>query len=73
MNRIPKNFYRVTARATEDADESSKGAPTIKSGDLLEIYRNDFGLLTYNHRDSTYYYIGENFYRDCLKVLEVVE
>lgn len=66
MNRIPKNFYRVTARATEDAEG-------ICGGDLLEIYRNDFGLLTYNHRDNTYYYIGENFYRDCLKVLEVVE
>jgi hypothetical protein len=69
MNRIPKNFYRVTARATEDS--SATGG--IRKDDLLEIYRNDFGLLTYNHRDNTYYYIGENFYRDCLKVLEVVE
>ena len=66
MNRIPKNFYRVTARATADSDG-------ICCGDLLEIYRNDFGLLTYNHRNNTYYYIGENFYRCCLKVLEVIE
>lgn len=69
MNRIPKNFYRVTARVTED----STATCGIRKDDLLEIYSNDFGLLTYNHRDNTYYYIGENFYRDCLKVLEVVE
>lgn len=66
MNRIPTNFYRITARATEDA----KG---ISSGDLLEIYNNDFGLLTYNNRDNRYYYISKNFYRDSLKVLEVVK
>ena len=66
MNRIPKNFYRVTARATADAEG-------ICSGDLLEIYNNDFGLLTYNNRDNKYYYIDKDFYRDCLKVLEVVK
>ena len=69
MNRIPEHFYRVTARATEDSTTTCG----IRKDDLLEIYSNDFGLLTYNHRDNTYYYIGENFYRDCLKVLEVVE
>lgn len=66
MNRIPENFYRVTARATSDAEG-------ICSGDLLEIYSNDFGLLAYNNRDNTYYYIGKDFYRNCLKVLEVVK
>lgn len=66
MNRIPTNFCSVTARATADAEG-------ICSGDLLEIYSNDFGLLTYNNRDSKYYYISKDFYRDCLKVLEVVK
>lgn len=66
MNRIPKNFYRVTARVTADSDG-------ICCGDLLEICSNDFGLLTYNNRNNKYYYISEEFYRNCLNVLEVVE
>lgn len=66
MNRIPKNFYRVTARATAAAEG-------ICIGDLLEIYSNDFGLLAYNNRNNTYYYIDKDFYRDCLNVLEVVK
>lgn len=69
MNRIPKTFYRVTARATED----SYATGGIRKDDLLEIYNNDFGLLAYNNRDNTYYYISKDFYRNCLNVLEVVE
>ena len=69
MNRIPENFYRVTARVTEDSTTTCG----IRKDDLLEIYSNDFGLLTYNNRDNTYYYISKDFYRNCLKVLEVVK
>nr|DAQ37488.1 MAG TPA: hypothetical protein [Caudoviricetes sp.] len=69
MNRIPKNFYRVTARVTED----STATGGIRKDDLLEIYSNDFGLLAYNNRNNTYYYIDKDFYRNCLKVLEVVK
>lgn len=69
MNRIPKNFYRVTARVTEDSTTTCG----IRKDDLLEIYNNDFGLLAYNNRDNKYYYISKDFYRNCLKVLEVVK
>lgn len=73
MNRIPENFYCVTARATADGEKNTKGVPTIKAGDLLEIYKNDFGLLTYNLNTHAYLYISKEFYRQSLTILEVAK
>lgn len=64
MNRLPKQFYRIIAIAKSTAD-------TIQPGDLLNLYSNDFGILTYNNRDNTYSYITKDFYRHDLEVLKV--
>lgn len=73
MNRVPTNFYRVTARATADGEKNTKGVPTIKTGDLLEIYKNDFGLLAYNLNTHNYIYISKDYFRHSLTILEVAE
>ena len=64
MNRLPKQFYRITAIAKSTAD-------TIQPGDLLNLYSNDFGILAYNNRDNKYSYITKEFYRHDIEVLKV--
>lgn len=64
MNRVPKQFYRITAIAKSAVD-------TIRAGDLLNLYSNNFGILAYNNRDNKYSYITKEFYRHDLEILKI--
>ena len=64
MNRVPKQFYRITTIAKSTVD-------TIQAGDLLNLYSNDYGILAYNNRDNRYSYITKEFYRHNLEILRI--
>lgn len=64
MNRVPKQFYEVIALAKSTVD-------TIRAGDLLNLYSNDYGILAYNNRDNKYSYITKEFYRHDLEILKI--
>lgn len=66
-NRIPRNFNRI------------KGLVLIKTsgdnpGDLVHVFKNDFGYLGLNKRTENYAYYPATMLRDveCFKIEEVI-
>lgn len=62
MNRIPRNFNRITAKMLIDTSES-------KPGDIIRIYKNLDGYLGYNPRTNRHFYIFASMIRNS----EIVE
>ena len=60
MNRknvIPRKFNRITCKMLI-------GTNANKPGDVLHVYRNDFGLCAMNTATGKYYYISPSILRD---------
>jgi hypothetical protein len=65
-NSIPRKFDRITA---EVLIETNKSLP----GDVLHIYKNDFGHLALNMRTMEYAYYPLSLLRDdrTIRVMEI--
>lgn len=58
-NVIPRKFNRITCKMLIGTSEN-------KPGDVLHVYRNDFGLLALNTATGKYFYISPSILRDPL-------
>ena len=56
-NVIPRKFYHIMCKMLT-------GTSANKPGDVLHVYRNDFGLCAMNTATSKYYYISPSILRD---------
>lgn len=59
-NKIPRKFYRLVVEMLADTDSD-------RAGDLLYIYKNDFGYLSLNTRTADYLYMPAGILRDATK------
>lgn len=55
-NVIPRRFYKITVRVLCKTN-------TTAPGDIINIYRNDSGLIGLNTRTGNYSYYPANFLR----------
>lgn len=56
-NVIPRKFIRITCKMLTETSEN-------KTGDVLHVYRNDFGLCAMNTATGKYFYISPFILRD---------
>ena len=56
-NVIPRKFNRITCKMLT-------GTNANKPGDVLHVYRNDFGLCALNKETGKYFYISSSILRD---------
>lgn len=56
-NVIPRKFYRIVCKILI-------GTNANKPGDVLHVYRNDFGLCALNTATGKYFYIPPSILRD---------
>ena len=56
-NVIPRKFIRITCKMLTGTSEN-------KPGDVLHVYRNDFGLCALNAETGKYFYISPAILRD---------
>ena len=56
-NKIPRHFLRITAQA-------KKATSASNTGDMLHIFKNDFGYLVSNITQNKYFYIAVSLLRD---------
>lgn len=65
-NRIPRKFNRIIVEMLIDTS-------CDKAGDILHIYKNDFGYLTLNKRTGNYAYIFASYLRnnDICKIIQI--
>lgn len=66
-NRIPRKFYSITGEMLISTSES-------KPGDIIHIYKNDFGYLGYNPRTNRHFYMFVSMIRnaDIFRIMEVL-
>lgn len=56
-NVIPRKFIRITCKMLIETSEN-------KTGDVLHVYRNDFGLCALNTATGKYFYMPPSILRD---------
>ena len=56
-NVIPRKFIRITCKMLTETSEN-------KTGDVLRVYRNNFGLCALNTATGKYFYISPSILRD---------
>ena len=56
-NVIPRKFNRITCKMLIETNAN-------KPGDVLHVYRNDFGFCALNTATGKYYYISLSILRD---------
>ena len=56
-NVIPRKFHRITCKMLIETSEN-------KPGDVLHVYRNDFGLCALNTATGKYFYMFPAILRD---------
>ncbi len=64
-NKIPRKFICITGKILIDTTAT-------KAGDILKIYKNDFGYLFLNTNSGVYRYISATMLRD-KKLFEIME
>jgi len=66
-NRIPRKFYSITGEMLIPTSES-------KPGDIIHIYKNDFGYCGYNPRTNRHFYIFVSMIRNAeiFRITEVI-
>ena len=66
-NRIPRTFYRITGKMNVDTNFN-------KVGDILHIFKNNFGYLALNERTGTYSYCFVSMIRnqDIFKIISIL-
>lgn len=64
-NRIPRKFNCITGKMLIETNMD-------KPGDILHIYKNDFGYLAFNTRTGKYAYVFANMLRN-KEVFELME
>ena len=66
-NVIPRNYNRITAQILIS---TSKHVP----GDVVHVFRNDYGHLALNMRTNEYAYVSPSMLRDpaCCKFTEII-
>lgn len=65
-NKIPRHFLRITAQA-------KKATSASDTGDMLHIFKNDFGYLVSNITQNKYFYVALSLLRDTeyFKILSI--
>ena len=65
-NKIPRRFLRITAQA-------KKATSASNTGDMLHIFKNDFGYLVSNITQNKYFYVAVSLLRDAeyFKILSI--
>ena len=65
-NKIPRHFLRITAQAKKETSASN-------TGDMLHIFKNDFGYLVSNITQNKYFYVAASLLRDTeyFKILSI--
>ena len=65
-NKIPRHFLRITAQA-------EKATSASNTGDVLHIFKNDFGYLVSNITQNKYFYVAVSLLRDAeyFKILSI--
>ena len=65
-NKIPRHFLRITAPA-------KKPTSARNTGDMLHLFKNDFGYLVSNITQNKYFYIAVSLLRDAeyFKILAI--
>ena len=65
-NKIPRHFLRITAQALKATSASN-------TGDMLHIFKNDFGYLVSNITQNKYFYVAASLLRDAeyFKILSI--
>lgn len=67
-NKIPRKFYRITGEVLE------KTTAELNAGDILHVYKNDFGYLALVINTGVYYYIPVGILRPAqyFKITEII-
>lgn len=64
-NRIPRKFNQIIGKTLINTNMD-------QIGDILHIYKNDYGYLALNIRTGKYAYVFANFIRNA-KIFELIE
>lgn len=66
-NRIPRKFNQIVGEMLIETNMN-------KSGDVMHVYKNDFGYLALNTRTQQYAYMFASMLRnsDLFKLIEII-